>query len=206
MTFAEVGAFLTQHVGWIVTLGLPGLGMVLKSYLDVKARNLANREDFEKLLEQQRKTTTALESIRSNIQHEVWLKQRRWEFRQETYGRVLAALFQRQAVDGMRLKKLRIALTRPMPKEESDYYERVEREQFEVLQEYYQLVTTALFSIGGDGKEILLTYLKNHMEETQTTVTPGNVEEHLERSQAITAKAFTKLLACAEKEFCSGSP
>lgn len=209
MTFSDITATLNHFVGWIATLGLAFLGVYLSRYLDGKARNLVNREDFDKLLEQQRRTTEELESIRSDINHDVWLKQRRWELRRETYGQVLAALFKSQAADGVKRAEIQIARTRLVAKEESDYFERVKREQFEDLTGYYQLILTGLFSIGGDAKRVLLTYLENQQKaqkEMQTIMTPENIEDHLERMQGITVKAFTTLLAYAEKEFGGGSP
>lgn len=64
----------------------------LSAYLKAKADNFAMKEDFNKLLEQQKQTTKELEEIKTSVTHDLWLKQRRWEARREIYGKLLTFL------------------------------------------------------------------------------------------------------------------
>ncbi len=68
----------------------------LSSYFQVKAQNFANREDLNKLTEQLAATTRATEAIKAEISGELWVKQKRWDFKQQCYS-ALAENFGEQA-------------------------------------------------------------------------------------------------------------
>ena len=65
----------------------------LGAYFQRKGENLATKEDFESLLEQVKKTTTATENIKIDLAKGNWLHQRRWYLKEKYYSGLLAALY-----------------------------------------------------------------------------------------------------------------
>jgi hypothetical protein len=64
---------------------IAGTGAYLGSYLREKGRNLATREDVDRLVR-------ATEEIKSQISGELWVRQRVWDFKKDIYQRLLEQL------------------------------------------------------------------------------------------------------------------
>lgn len=62
------------------------------SYLAEKGKLLATREDFDKLLDQVKKTTLETESIRNELSSSHWLRQQNWSRREQYYLDILTEL------------------------------------------------------------------------------------------------------------------
>jgi hypothetical protein len=62
-----------------------GLGAYFGSYLREKGKNLATREDVDRVVR-------ATEEIRSQVGGDLWLRQRVWDFKRETYTALLERL------------------------------------------------------------------------------------------------------------------
>lgn len=79
--FAVVGIILLLLLKWF-----------LPAYLNAKGRNFATREDFNKLLEQVKRTTEETESIKSELARRHWLNQQQWIIRESHYTDLLSDL------------------------------------------------------------------------------------------------------------------
>ena len=66
-------------------MGLVGafLGSYLAGYLKEKGKNLATREDIEKLVDQVSAVTKATKEIEAKISGELWNRQKRWEMKRD---------------------------------------------------------------------------------------------------------------------------
>jgi hypothetical protein len=208
MTSSDISAILNQWVSWIVILGLPLLGFWLKrsfsSYLDQTARNLANHQDFEKLLDEQRKTTEQLESIRSEITHNVWLKQRRWELRREAYSSVLAELYERQLIYGQRLGDLRGTGTGTATTDVADLRLKFCGEDVKQVPSHAKVIATAYVTFQEEVQQVLRDYLsgltRDVNEMTQTNVTPERLLEITQCTRDNVTKTYRAMLKMAGKE------
>jgi hypothetical protein len=69
----------------ILVFVLAGAGAYLGSYLREKGKNLATREDVDRLVR-------ATEEIKAEIAGGLWLEQNQWSFRAETYKQLLESL------------------------------------------------------------------------------------------------------------------
>jgi len=205
MNLAEIGACLNQHVGWIVALGLPAVGMALKSYLDVKARNLANRQDFNKLLEQQQKTELELGSIRSEITHNVWLKQRRWELRREAYANVLAELHERQAARSSRVGLWQGLGIGTETGDVATPWLKMLLDEIEKMAAHSKPIMMGYVTIRPEAKQVLTEYLtslgQDFAELSQPPVTREKLLEIAQRIADNTTKTYDAMLDAAAKEF-----
>jgi len=68
-------------------------GAIFGAYLKKKGENLATREDYESLLTQIKKTTTATESIKSDLAKGSWLHQQSWYLKEKYYSGLLEGLY-----------------------------------------------------------------------------------------------------------------
>jgi hypothetical protein len=62
-----------------------GLGAYLGAYLREKGKNLATREDLDRLVR-------ATEEIKSQVSGDLWIKQKVWDFKRETYTALMLQL------------------------------------------------------------------------------------------------------------------
>jgi hypothetical protein len=91
VNFANLGFLLV--FGWLLKSYVP-------SYLDRKAANLATKEDFDQLLELEKKSTREIEAIKGEVSKSTWLEQRRWDLRRDVYVELLEALYEFQLLSG----------------------------------------------------------------------------------------------------------
>jgi hypothetical protein len=70
---------------FIVSLAGAGIGAYIGSYLREKGKNLATREDLDRIV---RKT----EDIKAEISGDLWVRQRRWDAKWESYGEIVVHL------------------------------------------------------------------------------------------------------------------
>lgn len=83
---ATVAAVVAVAVGsLLLRYWVPG-------YLSEKGKNLATREDFAVLLDQQKQTTKETENIRTGLLSRNWLIQQHWSFREKYYMGLLEHL------------------------------------------------------------------------------------------------------------------
>ena len=64
----------------------------LKPYLGRKGENLATHEDLQDLVDQVKATTTATESIKSELSGRLWVSQERWKLKTDVYVSLLSML------------------------------------------------------------------------------------------------------------------
>jgi hypothetical protein len=88
MRHLGMAAWGMVFVGALALLGKPWLS----KYLEEKGKNLANKEDFNSLLEQLKTTTSETEKIKQLLAREGWLAQQRWGKREEKYIKLLRCL------------------------------------------------------------------------------------------------------------------
>ena len=69
----------------VVMVILAGVAAYLGAYLREKGKNLATREDIDRL-------THTTEEIKAKISGDLWLDQNRWTFRAEIYKELLESL------------------------------------------------------------------------------------------------------------------
>ena len=69
------------------------VGGFLGAYFKRKGENLATKEDYESLLEQVKKTTSATESIKLNLAQGNWLHQQSWYLKEKYYTGLLESLY-----------------------------------------------------------------------------------------------------------------
>lgn len=69
----------------LVSLIAAGAGAYFGAYLREKAKNLATREDIDKLVRQ-------TEEIKASISGNLWVEQNRWTFKRDLYTRLLENL------------------------------------------------------------------------------------------------------------------
>lgn len=69
----------------VVTLVGAGVGAYFGSYLRQKGKNLATREDIDKIARE-------TEAIKAQISGELWVQQKRWDFKHQVYVRLLESL------------------------------------------------------------------------------------------------------------------
>jgi hypothetical protein len=184
-----------------LVLGYHLLKSGLTSYLGQKAINLATREDFAQLLDQQKKTTQEVEAIRSDITHGTWLKQQRWEARRERYGTLLSALFQYQSREGVRLKELQLARSGTLGVEDAEFFGKYTRQHIDESIDIHEAIFTAMFVVNKEANLILRKYLEQLLAMSREQPTSDNIESLIEKSQENAANAFAELLKIAEKEF-----
>jgi hypothetical protein len=188
---------LTESINDLLTLGLG----FLAAYLAFKAKNFATSEDFKKLLDQQKQTTQEVEAIRSNITHDVWLQQRRWELRRESYGVLLAELFQQQALDGIRLANLKTAQSGVMTAQEFSRLQVTQQQQLDTLLEHNRAIMSVLYMASPKAETVIHKYLKRILELSQIAATQDNLIEIVEAQQQSGVDAFAELLKVAREEF-----
>jgi len=58
---------------------LGAAGAYIGSYLREKGKNLATREDLDKIVIQVERTTKVTEEIKASISGEQWVRQKRWD-------------------------------------------------------------------------------------------------------------------------------
>jgi hypothetical protein len=72
---------------------------VFDAYAGERAKLLAQFHNLEKLVEQTAKLTATTEAIKARISDEVWDRQMRWNFKRDTYIRLMEALGERLDVE-----------------------------------------------------------------------------------------------------------
>ncbi len=78
-------------LGFLLLIG-SGLGAYLGAYLRKRAENLATKDDFELILEEQRRQTRETELIKEDIARAGWIHQRRWDLKHDLYSQLLQVL------------------------------------------------------------------------------------------------------------------
>ena len=73
------------------------VGGFMGAYLKRKGENLATKEDYDSLLEQVKKTTTATESIKNDLAKGSWLHQQSWFLKEKYYSGLLGELYKLRA-------------------------------------------------------------------------------------------------------------
>ncbi len=76
----------------IISLISAGGGAYLGAYLAQKGKNLATREDIENIVVRVERTTKTAEAIKAEISGDLWVRQKRWDFRAKFYTRILDRL------------------------------------------------------------------------------------------------------------------
>ena len=77
--------YLNPFIIFVLSLAAAGIGAYLGSYLQAKGKNVATREDIDRVV---RKT----EDIKAEISGGLWEKQNRWTFKRDIYIRLLENL------------------------------------------------------------------------------------------------------------------
>jgi hypothetical protein len=167
----------------------------LAAYVKVKAEHLARKEDFLQLLAQQKQTAKELEEIKTSITHDVWLKQRRWEVRKETYGTLLS-LFQ-----GLQFQSLERAIEAgmtPPPKGVNIPDHAKVRRTFVSPEEATATVTTSMFLVSKEAYELLQDYMTAPTADDKQEY--SDYDRHF-KAAVVEGEYFQKLLHIARKEF-----
>jgi hypothetical protein len=73
------------QLSFVVGLIGAGVGAFLGAYLSEKGKNRATREDVDRL-------ARAVEEMKSEITGDLWLRQRKWDFKREIYSGMLQHL------------------------------------------------------------------------------------------------------------------
>jgi hypothetical protein len=103
VTAQELRLVLEQALPWwaqgqvslwlvIAIAAIAAGGAYLGSYLQEKGRNLATREDLDRIVNQVQQLTRATEEIKAQISGELWVQQERWKRRSELYVEILRIL------------------------------------------------------------------------------------------------------------------
>src|SRR5438876_3864386 len=77
--------YLNPFIIFVLSLAAAGIGAYLGSYLREKGKNVATREDIDRVV---RKT----EDIKAQITGDLWERQNRWAFKRDLYIRLLENL------------------------------------------------------------------------------------------------------------------
>jgi hypothetical protein len=99
----KVALALVAGIPILTTIGvflLARFTNVFDAYAGERAKLLAQFHNLDKLVEQTTKLTATTETIKARISDEVWDRQMRWNFRRDTYIRLMEALGERLDVEG----------------------------------------------------------------------------------------------------------
>jgi len=81
------------NLGELILVAVVGLFVLyLRSYVQEKGKNLATKEDFQKLLDQTRQLTSETEQIKARISHQLWDRQATITLKRDMYFRLLSAI------------------------------------------------------------------------------------------------------------------
>jgi len=69
------------------------LGAFFASYMKKKGESFATREDFEKLLEQTKRTTKETELVKQELANHGWVSQQQWQLKERYYSEILENLY-----------------------------------------------------------------------------------------------------------------
>jgi hypothetical protein len=78
-------SYISPFTMFVVSLAGAGIGAYVGAYLREKGKNLATKEDLDRIV---RRT----ENIKAEISGDLWEKQNRWTFRRDTYVNLLDGL------------------------------------------------------------------------------------------------------------------
>ncbi len=62
-------------------------------YVRERLKNLASSEDFSEALQQLKKSTTAVEAIKSHLNEKYWVQQQVWETKRTAYEEIISCLY-----------------------------------------------------------------------------------------------------------------
>ena len=188
--------------GGIVGVIALGISWFLSPYLGKKGESLAQKEDFQRLFEQQKHATKELEAIRAEITENSWLRQRRWEIRHETYSNVLNVLWQQQAREGAQLAELKmLEESGPIPEPFNEFFQKIKREQLETARENEMAIFNALVMVSDEAKKVLRAYLDEMLKMARDEITQDNLKDHIERKQEVLTTTHALVSRIAWEEF-----
>ncbi len=135
----------------LVLIGLIIIGWLLKSYipnyLAKKAENLATKEDFNILLELEKETTREIESIKGKISEDVWIDQRHWDLKRETYSKLLEAFNELRRTTAHVADSCSPEFDSAFKERNKDFYNKQNQRQIELIEETGRLVAVAALII-----------------------------------------------------------
>lgn len=97
---------MTEWGYWILAAVYTLSTLYLTSYIKIKAKDLATKENLENLKLQLHETTVLTKSIEQHITSDVWVAQQRWQIKKDFYSDALAKF--EMIVDGLRLIELSV--------------------------------------------------------------------------------------------------
>lgn len=89
----NLGVNLKEFLPYLPTLITTLIVVPIGIYLQTRLKNLANSNDFLKAIEQLKKNTEAVESIKRQFDEKYWVKQQVWDTKRLAYEEILSCLY-----------------------------------------------------------------------------------------------------------------
>ena len=129
----------------LTSLVTAGFGAFLGAYLQQKGRNLATREDLDKVVR-------VTEEIRAQVSGALWLEQTRWNSRREVYTKLLEHLGElRELLRKERVWRELRPVIRPDDTRDREHTAALSAKQAEILAEVRRAASTARIVLDAEG-------------------------------------------------------